>query len=245
MCWAIVLGNFLSDLTPHSLKSSWRFKSKAHPWDFRASSLQGSLHLRLLPLLLLSASPLMLSLTPGTFWPLPICQIFSLLHFKFLLNSLTHFLPTSWTWGPRSPILKLPHLGEKARRPARVLCSRLRSPGDVHRCTATWRTSPRCQDRSVSHYPRACLSFFRTGPRYLNRDPLVLAWEKSEARRGEEQHPTFQESQLQFLRAPGPVLEPTELHGRNSVGFQSPIARGLHLNREKNEVLLCKNICPW
>lgn len=134
------------------LKNSGRFKSKKQPWDFRVSTLQVSLPFRFLPLLLISASSLILSFTPGTFWPLFICQIFSLLHFKFLPNSLpSDFLDL----GPHFPTLKLTHSeGEKQTASA---CG-LQSPLKVQdMCThAQWlgKMTPSNQNRNVSCSPK-------------------------------------------------------------------------------------------
>lgn len=111
----------------------------------------------------MSSSSLILSFTPGTFWPLSICQIFSLLHFKFFPNSLTHFLLTSWIWGPIFPHWSSLTRGEKPD--SHCMCSAVTSQnsGWVHTCTVTWKMTPSSQDRSISCYPRLLNFFFQEG----------------------------------------------------------------------------------
>lgn len=192
MCLDIVLGNLVRRWPHSSLKMQWEIwnqdtslvlwrqqLNKAHCLsDFSSHSF---LHC------------LSWGLTPGTFWPLLICQIFSLLHLKFFLNSLTCFLITR---GPCLPTVKLPHSGEKARQPVHMLCNHPTKP-------RRWATmhGDLADDYLKSgqeHLALCCASFFFfwDGLHYLKQDTPELALEKAEAQREQEQHPIFQKSQL-------------------------------------------------
>lgn len=250
MCWAMVLGNFLRRW-PHSSKSSGRFKSKAHPLDFRKwAAYKAACFLDFFLFLLISASLFILSLTPGKFWPLPVCQIFCLLHFKSLLSSLTHFLLTSWTQGPHSPMLKLRHSGEKAKWLSCTLCSHLVKP---RRCA--WMHGDLADDCVHSGQEHLTLSqsmslfFFRTSPvQYLFRFStwtgiLQCLCRSQRLREGKRIIHPFRKTNFNSWERQGLLQAHRTLWKELS---RLSVACGWRVGSQQrdNEVLLCKGVLP-
>lgn len=114
----------------------------------------------------------------------------------------------------------------------------------------TWQMTVCTQDRSISHYPRACLSFF-SGPALFSTcsgsvpepgsSSACVEVRGSERGRGSSNFSGKPTSVPEGGRA---SFKPTELCGRNSVGFQLPVSGGLDLSRETMRCCCVKEFCP-